>query len=274
MSDAADGLGSSSEGSAADAAREIEAIDHIGIAVDSLEGALPFWAEALGLPVGGIETVDTERVKVAFLPTGAGRLELLEATEPSSTIAKHLDKRGAGVHHVTLRVADIEATLDRLRSHDVTILGGTSRPGAEGSTVAFIHPKSTGGVLLELVQPATTDLGAPDAPPPACRDIAPGSPVLVYLREPQEKLWGVLRRLDHAGIVFDGVDLNSFDDWMAQIERGEESVVGPSLLFVPMGRVDKLLLDCSSGHLPSLAERFYRRVGRSVQSVLGSLDAD
>ena len=82
------------------------------------------------------------------------------------------------------------------------------------------------------------------------------------------ELWGVLRRMDPAGVIVEGIDLASFDDWIAQIERGEESVVGPSLVFVPMGRVERLLLDRASGHLPSLADRFERRTGRSVQDVL------
>ena len=80
--------------------------------------------------------------------------------------------------------------------------------------------------------------------------MGPGSTVLLYLREPQEKLWGVLRKLDPSGVVLEGIDLASFDDWIAQIERQEESVVGPSVLFVPMGRLEKILLDRSSGSLP------------------------
>jgi hypothetical protein len=100
-------------------------------------------------------------------------------------------------------------------------------------------------------------------------EIAPGQPVLVYLREPSEKLWGILRRLDGAGVMLEGIDLTSFDDWVAQIESAEDSVVGPSVLFIPMPRVDKILLDRASGQLPSLAERFHRRTGRTVHDVLG-----
>jgi hypothetical protein len=125
--------------------------------------------------------------------------------------------------------------------------------------VAFLHPASTGGVLVEL-----TDAGRPAQP----RDIVPGQPVLAYLREPQEKLWGVLRRLDAAGLLLEGIDLTSFDDWVAQIERGEDSVVGPSVLFVPALRLEKVLLDRSSGKLPSLADRFRARTGRDVHDVL------
>jgi len=98
--------------------------------------------------------------------------------------------------------------------------------------------------------------------------IDPGQPVLVYLRDPQEKLWGILRRLDPSGLVLEGIDLGSFDDWVSQVEKGEESVVGPSVLFVPTLRLEKILLDRSSGKLPSLADRFFERIGRRVQEVL------
>jgi methylmalonyl-CoA/ethylmalonyl-CoA epimerase len=239
----------------------IKKIDHIGIAVDTLEGGLPFWADALGLEVSGIETVEAEQVKVAFLTAGENRIELLEPTAPASAVARHLDKRGAGVHHLTLEVDDLPGTLERLRSRGVEIVGQAPRVGAGGRMVAFVHPKSTGGVLVELV--------AGREGPPKSSQLEPGSSVLLYLREPQEKLWGVLRRLDPTGVVLEGIDLGSFDDWVAQVEREEQSIVGPSVLFVPMVRLEKILLDRSSGDLPSLAERFQRRTGRSVQEVLG-----
>src|SRR5262249_44344367 len=133
------------------------------------------------------------------------------------------------------------------------------RPGASGTLIAFVHPRATGGVLVELVQRAATHHGT----------IAPGEAVLAYLREPTDKLFGVLRRLDAAGIVLEGIDLGSFDDWIAQIERGEESVVGPSVIFVPTLRIEKVMLDRPSGNIPSLSDRFWRRTGRSVQAVLG-----
>jgi methylmalonyl-CoA epimerase len=244
----------------------IRRIDHIGIAVDSLEKRLPFWAEALGLRVTGIETVDSEQVKVAFLPAGTSRLELLEPTSDLSPVARFIDKRGEGIHHLTFDVGDLDAALERLAGHGVSVLGNGARAGAGGTRVAFIHPKAAGGVLVELVERPAVKRPEPQ--------IRPGCPVLLYLREPQEKLWGVLDRLDAAGVVLEGIDLASFDDWVAQIERGEESVVGPSQLFVPMMRVEKILLDRSSGHLPSLAERFERRTGRSVQDVVGELGGE
>jgi methylmalonyl-CoA epimerase len=239
----------------------IRKIEHIGIAVRGLEQRLTFWARALGMEVGGMETVASEQVKVAFLPAGESRIELLEAAGDASPIARHLEKRGEGIHHLALQVEDLTGLVQRLRDEGVELIGEAPRPGAGGTRVAFVHPRAAGGVLLELVQ----------AEPPARRErpqIAVGSTVLLYLREPQEKLWGVLRRLDASGVVIEGIDLGSFDDWVAQIERGEESVVGPSVLFMPMARLEKILLDRPSGHLPSLAERFERRTGRRVQEVL------
>jgi methylmalonyl-CoA/ethylmalonyl-CoA epimerase len=243
----------------------IAKIDHIGIAVSSLEERLAFWAQALGLQVGGIEEVGSEKVRVALLPAGESRIELLEPTDPDSAIARHLTKRGEGIQHIAFEVTDIDAAVAQLERMGVTFIGDAPRPGAEGRQVAFIHPKAAGGVLLELTQSA-----AAPAEQAAENSIGAGSTVLLYLREPQEKLWGVLRSLDPSGVVMEGIDLASFDDWVAQIEREEENVVGASLLFMPMARIEKIMLDRSSGDLPSLAERFERRTGMTVQEVLGS----
>jgi len=239
----------------------ITRIDHIGIAVKSLEQRLPIWADALGLAVEGMETVSSEGVKIAFLLAGPSRIELLEPIDGSSAVARHLEKRGEGIHHLTLEVRDLDRALAQVRERGLTIVGGGARDGARGRRVAFLHPKDTGGVLVELVSARSRH-----APPSR---LEPGNPVLLYLREPQEKLWGVLRRLDATGVVVEGIDLSSFDDWVAQIERGEQSVVGPSVIFVPMPRLEKILLDRPSGDLPSLAERFQRRTGRTIQEVLG-----
>jgi len=238
----------------------ITKIDHIGVAVKSLESSLPFWAEALGLEVSGIETVESENVKVAFLRVGNASIELLEPTDASSAVSRHLDKRGEGIQHLTLEVRDLPEMLDRLRERGVPIIGDGARPGAGGRQVAFLHPKAAGGVLIELVS-------ARQGEPTAAR-LEPGSAVLLYLRDPQEKLWGVLRRLDATGVLLEGIDLGSFDDWVAQLERDETSVVGASVIFIPMTRLERILLDRSSGDLPSLADRFERRTGRTVQDVL------
>lgn len=241
----------------------ITRIDHVGIAVDGLSSRLPFWSEVLGLKVEGVETVESEQVKVAFLPVDRSRVELLEPTADQSAIARHIAKRGEGMHHLTFAVDNLDEMLERMEEHGVQIIGGGARPGAGGHRVAFVHPRSTGGVLVELVEQTRDGAEAwgEDL-------IAPGSAVLLYLRDPQEKIWGVLRRLDGSGVVVEGIDLSSFDDWVAQVERGEDSVVGPSVLYLPMVRLEKILLDRSSGHLPSLAERFERRIGRTVQQVV------
>jgi methylmalonyl-CoA epimerase len=126
-------------------------IDHLGIAVRSLDAALQFYEQQLGFPVGMRETVEQEKVNVAMLPAGGTRIELLEATEPDSVIAKFIEKRGEGIHHVALKVADLAATVERLKSQGARLLNDP-RPGAGGHLYVFVHPSSTGGVLLELIQ--------------------------------------------------------------------------------------------------------------------------
>lgn len=125
-------------------------IDHLGIAVRSLDDALRFY-RSLGLEASGRETVERERVTVAMLPAGDSRIELLEATQPDSVIAKFIDKRGEGLHHVALKVPDLNAAVERLRVTGARLLN-EPRPGAGGHMYVFVHPSSTGGVLLELIQ--------------------------------------------------------------------------------------------------------------------------
>lgn len=232
-------------------------IDHVAIAVRSIADRLPFWSDRLGLEVDGQETVPSERVNVAFLDLGPSRVELLEPTEADSPVGRFIARHGEGLHHLTLAVPDLDAVLARLTASGVAILGDGTRPGAGGRPVAFLHPAATGGVLVELCEERRR-----------IDDLGPGAAILAYLREPQEKFWGVLRKIDAAGVVLEGVDLSSFDDWVGQIERQEEGIVGASTLFVPMTRVEKLLLDRASEDLPSLSQRFERRVGRSVQEIL------
>lgn len=126
-------------------------IDHLGIAVRSLDAALGFYEEQLGFSVSWRETVAQEKVNVAMLPAGGPRIELLEATEPDSVIAKFIEKRGEGLHHVAVKVPDLAATVERLKAHGARLLN-EPRTGAGGHLYVFVHPASTGGVLLELIQ--------------------------------------------------------------------------------------------------------------------------
>ena len=127
-------------------------IDHIGIATRGIEDALGFWRDALGLEVKHTETVEEQGVRVAMLPVGEPRVELLEPTGPDSPVAKFLEKRGPGIHHVAVRVADIRAALARLKAEGARLIDEEPRVGAGGCLVAFVHPAASGGVLLELVQ--------------------------------------------------------------------------------------------------------------------------
>jgi methylmalonyl-CoA/ethylmalonyl-CoA epimerase len=123
-------------------------IDHLGIAVPSLDRAIAAY-EALGFRLEKIHDVPTEKVRAAFLPVGESRLELLEPTEPSSVIARFLEKR-SGLHHVCVLVDDLDAALATMKARGVPLLDETSRIGAGGCRVAFVHPRGAGGVLLEL----------------------------------------------------------------------------------------------------------------------------
>lgn len=127
-------------------------LDHVGIAVSDLAEALAFYRDALGLEIEAPEEVASQRVRAHFVPLGEAAIELLEATAPDSPIAKYIDRRGPGLHHITLRVEDIHLTLDALKARGVRLIDDTPRPGAHGSLVAFIHPSAAHGVLVELVQ--------------------------------------------------------------------------------------------------------------------------
>ena len=127
-------------------------IEHIGIATRTLDDALSFWRDALGLKVVHTEVVEEQKVRVAMLPVGEPRIELLEPTSEDSPVAKFLEKRGAGIHHIAVRVDDIRATLERLKESGARLIDETPRTGAGGCLVAFVHPSSANGVLLELVE--------------------------------------------------------------------------------------------------------------------------
>ena len=129
-------------------------IDHIGIATNGIEDAASIYRDALGVYVTETEEVPGQKVRVAMLPIGESRIELLEATSDDSPISKFLAKRGPGIHHIALRVDDIQATLAELKSKGARLIDEEPRTGAGGCLVAFVHPSSTGGVLIELVENA------------------------------------------------------------------------------------------------------------------------
>lgn len=127
-------------------------INHLGIATKGIDEALKFWENALGLKNVHTEVVADQKVRVAMLPIGESRIELLEATAEDSPIAKFLEKRGGGIHHIAVEVEDIEAALAKLKAEGMRLIDETARIGAQGCLVAFVHPSSANGVLLELVQ--------------------------------------------------------------------------------------------------------------------------
>jgi methylmalonyl-CoA/ethylmalonyl-CoA epimerase len=125
-------------------------INHIGIAVQSIEEAIPFYRDSLGMILQGTEEVPSQKVKVAFLAIGESKIELLEPTSPESPVAKFLKKNGPGVHHVAYSVPDIEAAIAKLIASGTKMIDTVPRVGAHGARIAFIHPKSSGGVLTEI----------------------------------------------------------------------------------------------------------------------------
>ena len=129
-------------------------LDHVGVAVGELSEALRFYGEGLGLEVETSEDVGSQRVRAHFLPAGGAKVELLEATAPESAIARFVARRGPGLHHVCFRVDDIASALAELKARGIRLIDEVPRPGAEGAMVAFVHPSSAHGVLVELKQAA------------------------------------------------------------------------------------------------------------------------
>ncbi len=127
-------------------------IDHLGIAVNSIEDGKNIWAEALGLAFEGSETVEEQKVITAFFPVGESEVELLESTAPDGPVAKFLDKKGEGIHHIAFRVENIEAALEELKEKGIRLIDEKPRKGAGGKKIAFLHPKATNGVLVELCE--------------------------------------------------------------------------------------------------------------------------
>ena len=129
-----------------------KALNHVAILVEDLDEALTFWQDALGLPLDRTEDNPGEEVRIAFLPVGDSEIELLEPTTETSGLAKYLAKRGAGMHHLCFEVADIEASMARLTDKGAELINETPRLREDGTRYAFVHPRSTGGVLVELHQ--------------------------------------------------------------------------------------------------------------------------
>jgi methylmalonyl-CoA/ethylmalonyl-CoA epimerase len=127
-------------------------LDHVGIAVADIGAALALYRDALGLEIEGTEDVASQRVRAHFAAAGETRLELLEATAADSPIARFIERRGPGLHHITLRVDDIHGALAQLKARGIRLIDEAPRAGAEQSLIAFVHPASTGGVLIELKQ--------------------------------------------------------------------------------------------------------------------------
>jgi len=127
-------------------------VDHIGIAVKSISEALKLYEESLGIKCEGIEEVPEQKVKTAFLPIGDTEIELLESTAPDGPVAKFIEKRGEGLHHIALRVENIEEALEELKKKGIRLIDEKPRKGAGGARIAFLHPKATGGVLLEICE--------------------------------------------------------------------------------------------------------------------------
>lgn len=127
-------------------------IDHIGIAVKNLEKAIDVWQDVLSIPLSGIEEVPSQEVRVAVFKVGDSRIELVEATSPNSPIAKFIAKQGEGVHHIALRTKECSTVLQTLHGKGISLIDKTSRKGAGNSRIGFVHPKSLGGVLLEITE--------------------------------------------------------------------------------------------------------------------------
>lgn len=131
----------------------VKALNHIGIAVQSLDEQRAYYEGTLGAVYEGVEDVPSQKVKVAFYRIGDVRIELLEPTDPESPVAKFIEKRGAGIHHMAFTVADLPARIEELKGEGLRMIDEAPRPGAHHTRIAFVHPKSTHGVLTELCEP-------------------------------------------------------------------------------------------------------------------------
>lgn len=130
----------------------VDKVDHIGIAVSNLDEAVKLYNDVLGLELHGIEVVEDQKVRVAFLPVGDTEIELLESTSPEGPIAKYVEAKGQGIQHIAFQVDDIEAALEEMRAKGMRLIDEKPRYGAGGAKITFLHPKSTNGVLIELCE--------------------------------------------------------------------------------------------------------------------------
>ena len=131
---------------------KIKKIDHLGIAVSSIDSGKKFWQDIMGLELEGTETVEEQKVTTAFMPVGESEVELLESTSPDGPVAKYIEKKGAGLQHVAFRVDNIDEALAELKEKGIKLIDQTPRNGAGGARIAFLHPKATGGILVELCE--------------------------------------------------------------------------------------------------------------------------
>ena len=223
------------------------ALDHVGIAVRDVDMALAFYRDALGLEVDVPEEVASQRVRAHFLPTGSAALELLEATAPDSAIARYIEKRGPGLHHITLRVDDIHAALAQLKARQVRLVDEQPRPGAEGALVAFIHPSAAHGVLVELKQASAPRVDL------QVRTLALGDMRLTTLHDGPFRLDG--------GAMFGVVPRPLWEKRAHPDDRHRiQLAMRPLLIEAPWGR---MLVDCGAGDKMSEKERDIYALDRS-----------
>jgi methylmalonyl-CoA epimerase len=223
-------------------------LDHIGIAVRDVEQALAFYRDALGLHVEAPEDVATQHVRARFVPAGGAALELLEATSPESPIARFLDRRGPGIHHVTLRVEDLRAALAQLKARGVRLVDEEPRIGAEGALVAFIHPSAAQGVLVELKQPASRGANL------TVRTLPFGDLQLTMLHDGPFRLDG--------GAMFGVVPRPLWERLAPPDDRNRiQLAMRPLLVEAPWGR---MLVDCGVGEKMDAKQREIYALDRSV----------
>jgi methylmalonyl-CoA epimerase len=222
-------------------------LDHIGIAVKDVAEAMAFYRDALGLHVELPEEVASQRVRAHFIPAGSAALELLEATAPDSPIAKYVEKRGPGIHHVTLRVEDIRAALAQLKARGVRLVDDEPRPGAEGALVAFIHPSAAHGVLVELKQ---KDADRPDL---AVHRLPLGNLQVTMLHDGPFKLDG--------GAMFGVVPRTLWERKAPPDDRNRiQLAMRPLLVEADWGR---MLIDCGAGDKMSAKDQDIYGLDRS-----------